>query len=307
VYVVTIDMALLRSFARLAATIARNTLLFALLTATALAAVERCAICGKELGEKFYAMTDRVTEEKKHVCSACADLPSNCFLCGLPGTGEYVAMSDGRFLCARDAKTAVLDPAAAQALAAEVKDSLDRMFSRFLSFPSKNVEITAVDRVNLQELFKTAGDGYSCPDVLGYIGPVTNAGKMHYEMSLLTGLPRPQLKAVVAHEYTHAWVFENVPPSRRRTLSHDAHEGFCELVAYMFVDAQGDADQKKMILRNHYTRGQIDLFVEAERRFGFNDIVDWMQYGTDKLLSKDEPNRIRDVLIPRPAGKPAKP
>jgi len=35
--------------------------------------------------------------------------------------------------------------------------------------------------------------------------------------------------------------------------------------------------------------------------------VDWMQYGTDKLLSKDEPNRIRDVIIPRPAGKPAKP
>jgi len=294
--IVAMNVAPVRSFARL--TYAKFLLLFALIATPALA-VERCAICGKELPDKFYVMTDRVTEEKKHVCPTCANLPNECFVCGLPVTGDYVSISDGRFLCARDAKTAVLDRSAAQALAAEVKDSLDRMFSRFLNFPGTNVEITVVDRVDLQELFKTAGDSYSCPNVLGYIGPVTNNGKMHYEMRLLSGLPRAQLKAVVAHEYTHAWVFENVSQRRRRTLGHDAHEGFCELVAYMFITAQEDEEQKKIILHNHYTRGQIDLFIDAERRFGFNEVVDWIQYGTDKLLSKDEPNRIRDVEMPK--------
>ena len=40
------------------------------------------------------------------------------------------------------------------------------------------------------------------------------------------------------------------------------------------MDAEQESEQKKMILRNHYTRGQIDLFIEAERRYGLNDVVD---------------------------------
>src|SRR6185295_7567538 len=85
VRVLTIDMALLRSFTQLARTTALNlAFLFAMLTTAALGAAERCAICGKELPDKFYTMTDRVTDEKKHVCPTCADLPNDCFLCGLP-------------------------------------------------------------------------------------------------------------------------------------------------------------------------------------------------------------------------------
>jgi len=257
--------------------------------------IERCAICGHEILDKVYFLTDKVTEEKKHICGACADLPNDCYLCSLPVKEGYVSLPDGRFLCARDARTAVIDENAARTLAAETMEAVERMFSRFLSFPEASIDVDVVDRVNLRELFKFPGNDYTCPNVLGYIQPVTNHAEIRYKMSLLSALPRAELKAVIAHEYSHAWVFHNVPARRQKALGHDAHEGFCELIAYLLMDAQQESEQKKMILRNHYTRGQIDLFIEAEKRFGLNEIVDWMKYGTDSLLSKEDANRVRNV------------
>src|SRR6266705_1418331 len=87
---------------------------------------------------------------------------------------------------------------------------------------------------------------------------------------LMTGLPRAELRAVSAHELSHAWVFENVPGRRKRTLSRDAHEAFCELVAYKMMSSEDDEVQKAHIRRNHYTRGQIELFIQADERYGFN-------------------------------------
>jgi hypothetical protein len=106
------------------------------------------------------------------------------------------------------------------------------------------------------------------------------------------------LKSVCAHELSHTWVFENLPAARKKTLSRDAHEGFCELIAYKLMTAQEDEEQKARILKNHYTRGQIQMFIDAEEKYGFNDVVEWMKYGVDSALHPDDLNRIRDVAIP---------
>ena len=50
---------------------------------------------------------------------------------------------------------------------------------------------------------------------------------------------------------------------------------------------------------------QIHLFLDAERLYGFNDIVDWMKYGTDDRLVSDDLWRERNVELPRTAAKPA--
>ena len=55
----------------------------------------------------------------------------------------------------------------------------------------------------------------------------------------------------------------------------------------------------KAIRRNAYTRGQIDLFIEAEQRFGFNQIIDWMKYGVDSVLHADDLNNVRNIEVPR--------
>lgn len=258
----------------------------------------KCSICGNEIGEVTYIVVDKVTEEKKHICIDCSKLPHDCFICSLPVKIDFTELPDGRVLCARDAKNAVLDDDEAKKICEDVKEELDRLFSRFITFPGTNIETSVVDRVNLQALFKVPGNDYECPNILGYTHSRTNVSRIVHQVSLMSGLPRPELKSVCAHELSHAWVFENVPGARKRTLSRDAHEGFCELVAYKLMSSEEDEEQKAHIRRNRYTRGQIDLFIQAEDRYGFNDIVDWMKYGVDSALHGDDLNRVRNVEIP---------
>lgn len=266
---------------------------------------DRCALCGALFTDKVYTVTDRVTEEKKQICEQCLNLPKTCFRCGLPVKQDYTELPDGRVLCARDVKDAVLEEAEAKQIISDVQSSLDRLFSRFASFPSTNVETAVVDRVNLQALLALpGGHDYVCPNVLGYTQSSTNHGNIEHKISLMSGLDRAALKAVCAHELSHAWVFENIAPERRKTLGTDAHEGFCELVAFLLMDAQGDEETKQRILQNLYTRGQIHLFIETEQRYGFNDVLEWMKGGEDALLRSDDLTRIHN-LRPQPSLKNA--
>jgi hypothetical protein len=265
-----------------------------------------CAICGKEIQGTVYIMTDQVTGEKVLVCSDCIKLP-RCSICGLPVKENYIELPDGRYLCARDAKTVVLKADDIEETCSQVKDDLDRLFSRFTSFPT-NVDVTVIDRIDVNSMFNTGGNSVESPDLLGCIRPGTVNDQTRYKMSLLTGMPLAQLKETCAHEYSHAWVGENVPKERHARLARDAEEGFCELVGYMLMDSQNEELGKKRVLRNHYTRGQINLFIEAEQRYGFDEVLDWMKYGVAPRLEAGHVDELRNVRIPpakTAAGTPA--
>lgn len=259
---------------------------------------DHCAVCGGPLGDWVYTYTDKVTGEKVQVCSACAKLPDTCFMCGLPVAKEITRLPDGRVLCARDVKTAVLDDAEAKRICTETIDDLNRLLSRFVSFPVTNVDIAVVDRVNLMGLFNSPGNDHECPNILGYTQSSTNGGWVHHSISLMSALTESQLRAVSAHELGHAWVYENVSSGRWKSLGRDAHEGFSELVAYLLMESRQDDVQKAAILKNTYTRGQIFNFIDAEERYSFNDVVDWMKYGVDPLLDHDDPTKVRRVKMP---------
>ncbi|HSY16859.1 MAG TPA: protein DA1 [Candidatus Acidoferrales bacterium] len=271
------------------------------------AAEDICAICGKQINDTIYLITDDVTGVEQTVCSDCRKLPK-CFLCGLPVKDNGISLSDGRHICARDGKTAVLTAKDASQVANEVNDSLDKLFSRFTAFP-KNVDVTVLDRIDVDKMYQPNGYDFESPNLLGCIEAVTNASQKRYAMRLMTGLPLMELKAVAAHELSHAWVGENVPSWRRETLSRNAEEGFCELVAYLLMDSQNEEAQKeaqkKFILQNRYTRGQIDLFIEAEGRFGFDEVLDWMQRGDSSELEEGHLEKIRDMATPAPAIRAA--
>ncbi len=266
-----------------------------------------CAICGKPIyGGTVYIVTDEVTGEKKLVCSNCIKLP-RCSICGLPVRENYVELPDGRYLCARDARTVVLKADDIEETCSQVKDDLDRLFSRFTSFPT-NVDVAVIDRIDVNSMFNTGGNSVESPDLLGCIRPRTVNDQTRYKMSLLTGMPLAQLKETCAHEYSHAWVGENVPKERHARLARDAEEGFCELVGYMLMDSQNEELEKKRVLQNHYTRGQIDLFIEAEQRYGFDEVLDWMKYGVAPRLEAGHVDELRNVRIPpakTAAGTPA--
>ncbi len=254
-----------------------------------------CDICGKPLNGPLYTVTDNVTGEKKQICYECSILPTTCFVCGLPVRTNGTELPDGRVLCARDARTAVLDEDAARRICLDTRDAMDRLFSRFLSFPETNVTVAVIDRVHLQDLFKFAGHDYVCPNVWGYVETRTNHGHFAHSMSLLSGLPLGSFKATCAHEFTHTWLNENLSARRKRTLSRDANEGFCELISYLLMDSLGAEPEKRQILRNAYTRGQIHVFVATEKRYGLEDIVDWMKSGADARLNADDLGRVRVV------------
>jgi hypothetical protein len=279
---------------------------FCLGTPRTVRAEDVCAVCGKQIPGNVYLMTDKVTGEQKLVCSECVKLPL-CYICGMPAGGNSTRLPDGRYLCARDAKTVVLQADDAERICAQVKDDLDRLFSRFTVFPA-NVDVTVMDRVDVDSMFNGGGNDFESPNLLGCIHPETGSHETRYKMRLMTGLPLAELKATCAHEYSHAWVGENVPKERRAGLARDAEEGFCELVAYMLMDSQSEAGQKKFILQNRYTRGQVDLFIEAEKRYGFDQVLDWMKYGVTGQLKAGHVDQLRDVTMPPAksvAGNPA--
>lgn len=261
-----------------------------------------CAVCGKPFSDSYYSIEDKVTLEKKHVCKTCEQIFHNCFVCGLPAdtnvTG-FIELPDRRALCARDARTAVLHEEEGVRICREVRDELNRLFSRFTAFPETNVTVRMVDRVHLVELFKLAGNDYQCPNVWGFTGTKTNHNRRVYTISLMSGLPLNWFQATCAHEYGHAWVGEHLAPARKEAISRDAEEGFCELLAFLLMESVNDEAQQAMILHNAYTRGQIDLFVAAQQSYGFNEILDWMQFGTDDRLSAEEPGRVRRIAQKR--------
>jgi hypothetical protein len=259
-------------------------------------APDTCAICGHVIQGTVYIATDKVTNKKKLVCSDCIQLP-RCAICGIPVRDNGLQLPDGRYLCARDAKTAVVTADDARRICAQIKDDLDRLFSRFTAFPD-NVDVGVIDRIDVDSMYSANGNDFESPNLLGCIHPETVNRETRYKMRLMTGLPLAELKATCAHEYSHAWVGENVPKERRAGLGRDAEEGFCELVAYLLMDSQGEELQKRFILQNRYTRGQVELFIEAEKRYGFDQVLDWMKYGTASQLAEGHLDQLRDVKMP---------
>ncbi len=175
-----------------------------------------CDVCGETIHGKYYNIEDRVEGKTKRICGNCGQIKDRCFICGMPVKDNYKGLIDGRFICARDLKDAVESDEEAKEICVGVKDDLDRLFSRFLSMPGGNVELSIVDKFHLENLFHAPGHETACVSIYGATAsnPLPN-GKLLHTIDILSYLKKPRLMAVCAHEYTHAWVAENVPPARR--------------------------------------------------------------------------------------------
>src|SRR5262249_42784286 len=108
-----------------------------------------------------------------------------------------------------------------------------------------------------------------------------------------------RLAAVCAHEYTHTWLHENVPASRG--LDRDTVEGFCELVAYKLMTQRHEEGERRGILANAYTRGQVKAFVQAEAEHHFHRVLSGVTTGADAVLSVTNAERVLAVQEEEPA------
>jgi hypothetical protein len=257
-------------------------------------------------------MVDKVDGETKEFCPECHLITRYCSLCKLPVKEGYTEVGDGRYLCARDAKTVILDTNEGLQACQEARPELDRLFSRFMTFPTTNVVLSIVDQVHMEELHSQPGFERQCPLVLGYTRSVMmRDGGWKHPIAILSALPRARLMAVYTHELAHAWTSENVSPNRR--MIQDSAEGFCELIACRLMEHLQETNAVGFIKTNNYTRGQIALFLEAYDTYDLNRILDWMKYGEDDRLFPADLDRIRRIDLalqtvqvsrPAPAGPP---
>jgi len=266
-----------------------------LLARGAVLAGDRCEVCGKDIEGTVYMWEDKIAHDRKRICHKCIELSTVCYLCSMPVLRNYISLPDGRVLCKRDGRTVVLSDQEAAQTCEALRETMERHFIRFIIFPETNVTIELIDRSKIQELFKVVGNDYTCPNVWGCTEAKTNEHQVTYHISLLSGLPREVLQSTFVHECAHTWIMENVSKSRQEKMDKDALEGFCELLAFLMMTVQNNEAAKATILSNAYTRGQIDLFIAAEERFGFNEIVEWMKYGADDNLISDNLVRVRQL------------
>ena len=63
------------------------------------------------------------------------------------------------------------------------------------------------------------------------------------------------------------------------SLDKNTVEGFCELVAYLYMDSRHEEAEITNIKRNNYTVGQILVLIAAHDKYGFNTVMEWMKNG----------------------------
>jgi hypothetical protein len=218
------------------------------------------------------------------ICDDCNKLERRCSICGLPirDGDDCLKTGDGRYICRFDKPHTVMDAAGAREIFAAVRRELVGILgSRFrLNNPDVTVNVFDVDywseNVHTDGLHKF---GFSS-------SRKTGPNEFTHEVVLLSGRLDSELAATAAHEYTHLWINENLPPEH--VLAHDTVEGLCELVSYKLVDSRADAEQKKVILANPYTHGETAKLVEVEQQFGMNFILNWVVNGAGDHLNPGE-------------------
>ncbi|MCH7680567.1 protein DA1 [candidate division KSB1 bacterium] len=223
------------------------------------------------------AHLDFVDIRKNAVCRRHLDDVLDCHSCFSyvspaldDGSKRY---ADGRVICSKCQATAVEDDNEALAIMEEVKAQL----------ASAGLVIEQEFKlkfVSVQELSKLSSNYQR--DQLG----VTRFRKTEilaglvsfqdFEIFILSGLPLPQLKAVLAHELMHVWQFANTPNPQNLQLC----EGNCQYAAYLVL-SDDDSEEGQFFskfIEEHKDSNYGDgfRFVSAEvKKRGFKP---WLEY-----------------------------
>ena len=263
--------------------------------------LEYCCVCGARIVRTVYIHTNPYLKGKQAVCASCEQIKEACAICHLPVKHKFKDLKDGRFLCESDAKTAVLTIEAAEALFDGVKRDIITMLSRHGKLPDRNIKLFLVDRPNMEAIRRVQRFPHPIHSTVGLTRTRTKSeDELSHEIYIMDGLRPSHFTAVAAHEYTHAWMQENVPSGR--ALDSDTVEGFCELVAYRLMEQRKEEVEMSLILSNDYTRGQVHVLLEIEPTRLY-ETIQWIRFGADQRLEATNTSRVL-VLERRPSVAP---
>ncbi|HXG48203.1 MAG TPA: hypothetical protein VNO52_11315 [Methylomirabilota bacterium] len=259
-----------------------------------------CVSCRQTPKEPVFLFTSPALRDQVLVCQSCSQLTTACALCSIPLRTNFLRLDDGRFLCESHASRAVFSEPEALRIWEETKREMFRLFGGVGILPSRNISVSLVDGTRLAQFHRLQRSAHGKALTLGLTRTrQTGPGEFEHAIYLLNGLNRERLMAVCAHEYTHAWLHENVPAER--DLAADTVEGFCELAAYHLMGQMGWDLEQRVILANNYTRGQIEALVLAAKDHDFSRITEWVKNGRDGSLTPGDPGRVLALNEPPPA------
>ena len=271
-----------------------------LLFSSRLVQAEDCEICKMRLQGDIYLLKDPYHNKTRVACKACTLLTTRCVVCDVqvrPDLG--LQLPDGRVYCAEDSKTAVMTEEVAKALFSKAREHALDFLSPYPPLPQFNIETYLVTREEFNRQYRRTPRIDNPEALLGLtISRRTEKGKFAHDIYLLHGVPENEFLAVCAHEYTHTWLNER--EKKARQIYKDTEEGFCELIAYKVSSKLGFELEKKRLLENNYTHGQISVLLAAENEYSFHHLVHWINDGVDSWLDSDQLPR---VLVLREAQK----
>ncbi len=236
-----------------------------------------CAVCRNRIeGEFFWFMSPALTE-RQSVCIECQRLAHRCRICRLPVSHRARQLPDGSYLCAADFDAAVLDDSEASRICAEARRGCEDIFAGSGVVPSPRLRLTIVSSGRLAEL-RQGRETWHDENLFSLTRTTVDAaGIKSHETFLLNGLGPARLAAVIAHEYAHAWVEDNV--TNPVHLDRDALEGFCDLIAYKLMVRTGETREKMVLLASAQARGQMSGFIQAELPQEFARTLAWVKTG----------------------------
>lgn len=256
----------------------------------------KCDFCEKVFGTDGRSFRDKVHGRDHVSCLACSKLETVCEACQMPVPGkEPFRLPDGRVYCAEDARGIVVDQREAERLFHEVKRGVGRMLSEWPPLPEANITFTLVDRDEFARQFARFPTPHDPQQILGLTRSFRARGeKLDHAIFVLNGQLPSQFLATCAHEYAHAWLNERARKTRQ--FNGDTVEGFCELVAWKFMDERRDEAEKSRITANRYSRGQVNALIAADKEYRFFRVIDWLERGVDSWL---DPRRLDSLLTLR--------
>ena len=215
----------------------------------------RCLVCDKPLMDVRYSdgMGGYVCEEHLETVDKCHSCQRWVVEGKTEGLGKF---NDGRFACAKCLATAVVDLGQAERLIASVRRELAQM----------GIEIIAPIELELTDVIQLRRQGVGfATDPLGvtlYRKESMMGGLITFKdfrILVLSGLPEAHLKAVLAHELMHVWLFDNAGDDHEPLLC----EGSCEYAAYLVM--LNDKSESGQFYLNHLLANDDPIYGQGLR------------------------------------------
>ncbi len=188
---------------------------------------KRCVVCGQAAQGEFFVDNrgNAVCQNHKNdalKCNACQKFLSPVF------NGSWDQLADGRHICSQCGVTAVNKIDNVRKLAAEVQEYL-RAAGVNIDQKFKLAFVSLQELNSKSENFQTDQLGATLYKKSEMLGGLISSEK--YEIRVLYGLPRSQLRAVLAHELMHVWQFAHAPRPQNQQMC----EGTCQYAAYLVL------------------------------------------------------------------------